>query len=68
MDLGLNLLISNEVFHALRVRYVGHDTAHGEGFGRVPPQGISLAEIRQPWRGRDRVWVYLPLDDMMSEL
>ena len=68
MDLGPNLLISSEVFHALRVRDVGHDTVHGEGFGRVPPQGVSLAEIRQPWRGRDRVWVYPPLEYMMAEL
>ena len=22
---------------------------------------------RQPWRGRDRVWVYLPLEDAMAE-
>ena len=27
----------------------------------------SYAEIRQPWRGRDRVWVYPPLEDMMAE-
>ena len=27
------------VGHDLRVRDVGHDTPHWEGFGRIPPQG-----------------------------
>ena len=43
-DLGPNLLISGSVSHALWVGDVGHDTAHWEGFGRIPPQGVPKAD------------------------
>ena len=36
-DLGPDLLFGGAVVHDLQVRDVGHDTAHGEDFGRVPP-------------------------------
>ena len=38
LDLGSNLFCSGSVGHSLQVVDVGHDTAHWEILGRIPPQ------------------------------
>ena len=43
-DLRIDLLIGGSVGHALRVGEVGHDTAHWESFGWIPPQGGLQAD------------------------
>ena len=43
-DLGPELLGGGTVGHDLRVGDVGHDTAHWEDFGRIPPQGGPQAD------------------------
>ena len=39
LDLGENLLGGGSGGSNVRVRDVGDDTTHWEGFGRIPPQG-----------------------------
>ena len=43
-DLGPDLLSGGSVRNYLRVGDVGHGNAHGEGSGRIPPQGGPQAD------------------------
>ena len=54
MDLGIDLLGSGPVSHALRVGDVGNDTRHQEFFGGIPPQGglQDDGEATSEWTGR----------------
>ena len=50
------------------VRRCGDDPYIGSVLGGFHHRVASRLTGRQPWQGRDRVWVYLPLDDVMAEV
>ena len=47
--LGPDLLGGGSVGHDIRVKDMGDDTPHWEGFGRIPPQGGTQADREATW-------------------
>ena len=44
-DIGTDLLGSSAIGPDVQIRDMGPDTAHEEGFGRIPPQGGLQADV-----------------------
>ena len=57
-DPGTYLVCGGPVSHAVRVRNMVHDPPYWEGLGILHHRVTHRLTWRQPWIGRDGVWVY----------